>query len=327
MFEGEARLMTLPLKTLSLFVFFLIFSCPVAADSDTLRARVGEIEIREFDLNFEIQRKLPMQVGFHGKLSAEKLAAIKQDALEDLIEQAYRANWARDNQISVDAADLDEAMKPLRKRYSSDEEMMEAVGEKTYHDIRSLVYRGLLAQKAQQQWLAGKAEISDEQVRSYYEKNKDRFFRPRQFRASHILVKVDPSSNKAERKALHVKAQGLLERARAGEDFYDLAYFNSDDRHRYVGGDLGTFHVGQTVPAFEEALIAMEPGEISELVKTRFGYHIIKLAEVNEARQLSFDEMKDKIRDDLAQQEREALLDAWLKELKDAYPLHQQALQ
>ena len=131
----------------------------------------------------------------------------------------------------------------------------------------------------------------------------------------------------ASRANEQVRAQELAERARAGEEFYDLAYFNSDDKRRFVGGDLGTFHEGQTVKAFEDAVIKMQPGEISDPVRTRFGYHIIKLTAVEEARQMRFDEMEDKIRADLEQKQRDALLENWVNELREKYPRQEEPVE
>jgi parvulin-like peptidyl-prolyl isomerase len=113
----------------------------------------------------------------------------------------------------------------------------------------------------------------------------------------------------------------LLEQARGGADFYNLAYHNSDDRTRYVGGDLGYFHEGQVVPEFETVILAMEPGQISELVRTRFGFHIIRLVEVNEPRQLSYEEVRERIRERLEKEQQERLMDAWMAELRERYPL------
>ncbi len=307
----------------STLIFFLLVSNAVAAQTP-VAVQVGDVEISDFDLNLQMQRNMPMQVGFHGKISSDRMAEIRQKNLDELIERAYRVNWARDHQITVEPARIEEAMKPFMRGYSSAAEMQSAVGADVYAALRTWVYRDLLAQKAEQAYLEGKIEVSDRQVEAYYEENKERFFRPRQFQASHILVKVDPAANEQEREQLLSRAQELAERARAGEDFYDLAYFNSDDKRRFVGGDLGTFHEGQTVKAFEDAVVKMTPGEISDPVRTRFGYHVIKLTGIEEARQMRFEEMEGKIRADLEQKQREALLDTWADELRGKYPLREE---
>ena len=134
-------------------------------------------------------------------------------------------------------------------------------------------------------------------------------------------MKVDPALTKEAKETLKVKADELQKRAKDGEDFYNLAYFNSDDRTKYVGGDLGLFHQGQTVPEFETVLQEMEIGEISELVKTLYGYHVIKLTEKNAPRQLMLDEVSGKIRKLLEGRQQEELLSAWLSSLQTECPV------
>jgi len=307
----------------SIHFFFLLVSYSAAALTPVV-VQVGEVEISDFELSLQMKRSMPMQGGFHREISSDRMAEIRQKNLDELIERAYRVNWARDHQVAVEAARVEEAMKPFMRGYSSAGEMKAAVGADVFSGLRTWVYRSLLAQKAEKVYLEGKIDVSDRQVEAYYEENKGRFFRPRQFQASHILVKVDPAANEQEREQSLARAQELAQRARAGEDFYDLAYFNSDDKRRFVGGDLGTFHEGQTVKAFEDAVMKMQPGEISDPVRTRFGYHIIKLKGVEEARQMRFDEMEDKIRADLEQEQREALLETWADELREQYPLQKE---
>ncbi|WP_305046635.1 peptidylprolyl isomerase [Geoalkalibacter sp.] len=313
------RLRVAVLGILCLFLSALGGGAALAAEG--LIAKVGDVEVSEFDLAATVQRKMPMQVSFHGKIAPEKIEEIRRQALEDLIAQAYQVNWARENRVSVSEEELAAAVKPLLGRYPSEQAMREAVGDKVFGDFRALMFRKLLADKARTQAVDAKVAVDEAQVKAHYEENQARYFRPRQFRASHILIKVDPSASAEERQAREQRAAELLEQARGGADFYNLAYHNSDDRTRYVGGDLGYFHEGQVVPEFETVILAMEPGQISELVRTRFGFHIIRLVEVNEPRQLSYEEVRERIRERLEKEQQERLMDAWMAELRERYPL------
>lgn len=309
-----ARLLPVLLGVVLLFPF-----ASVAQQQDNLVARVGNVPVTKFELAREFQKILPLKGGFHGGVSRERQLEIRQEALDKLVERALMVQWAIDNELSVDNRVIDEKIAKLRERYPSEEEFEKAAGDEGVAGYRAALYRQLLAQKAEQEAVEKKVEVPEEKVRAYYDENKDRFMRPRQFRASHILIRVDPASNKQEREKLKQKAEDLLRRARAGEDFYNLAYYNSDDRSKYVGGDLGYFHEGQTVKPFEEALLKLKPGEISDLVRTRFGYHIIKLVEVNEPRQLTYDEMKDKLRQQFEKEERDRIRKEWLDSLRSKY--------
>jgi parvulin-like peptidyl-prolyl isomerase len=281
-----------------------------------LVAKVGSVPVTNYELARSFQRIMPLQGNFHGGVSAERKAEIRQEALDVLIERAYKVQYALSEEISVSQDVVDEKIAEFKKKFISEEVYQQAVEAEGQKEIQASLYRQLLAQKAEELRVDSKVQVTADEVKAYYEANKARFMQPRQFKASHILIRVDPASNSEERKEYLLRAEELLKRARAGEDFYNLAYYNSDDRTKYVGGDLGYFHEGQTVTAFEQALMALKPGEISELVKTRFGYHIILLVDVQEPRQLSYDDMAAKIRSQLEKERRDTIYQAWMDELK-----------
>lgn len=284
-------------------------------------AEVGGIPITAQELRREKQRLIPMQVAFHVGVSQEKLAQIEKEAFEKLIEQAFKVRYALDEELRVDGAVVEEKFNQLRARFKTEKELIAALGEEGADGYKASLYRQLLAAEAEKVAVDQRIVVNDEQVRSYYDERRATYKRPRQFKASQILVKVDPASNKEEREALLAKAQGLLAQARAGEDFYNLAYYNSDDRSKYVGGDLGYFHEGQTVKEFEDALKQLKPGEISEPIRTMYGYHIVKLFENNDPRQLEFEEVRDKIRKTLESDARETLYAEWMTSLRERYPV------
>jgi len=116
-----------------------------------------------------------------------------------------------------------------------------------------------------------------------------------------------------------LKALGLAEQAKAGEDFYNLAYYNSDDRTKMVGGDIGYFHTGQIAKEIEDAIVDLKPGEIAGPVETREGFNIIKLTELNPPKQLLFEEVKVKIRQRQEKKKYDALYAEWMAGLKKRY--------
>jgi parvulin-like peptidyl-prolyl isomerase len=305
------------------YFLFVLLLLPVTAfaQNEGIVARVGGVPITTFELQRQINQIMPMRVGFHGGVSAERINEIQQDALNTLIERGYKVKYAIDHEISAPVAKVDEQLKKIKSKFKSSEDFQQAVSAETEAGLRGAIYRQLLADEAEKVAVSDKITISEADVRAYYDQNKQMFFMPQQYRASHILIKVDPASNQEERKILQEKAEQLLKRAKDGEDFFDLAYFNSDDRTKYVGGDLGMFHDGQTEKPFEDALKTLKVGEISDLVKTRYGFHIIKLTQVNEPRQLTFDEMQLKLKTRLEKDQRDKLYAAWMDELKQKYPL------
>ncbi|MRR55785.1 MAG: peptidylprolyl isomerase [Deltaproteobacteria bacterium] len=146
-----------------------------------------------------------------------------------------------------------------------------------------------------EQEIASKVTVSDEDVKKFYDENPDKFKQSESVQASHILIGVDPKLTAEEKAKAKEKAAGLLKRAKAGEDFAALAKDNSTCPSAPQGGSLGYFGKGQMVPEFEKAAFALKPGEISEIVETKFGYHIIKVTDKKAAGTVSFNDAKNDI--------------------------------
>lgn len=138
-------------------------------------------------------------------------------------------------------------------------------------------------------------------------------------RASHILVKAEQGKATPEEDAAALaKITALRERALAGEDFAQLARENSDCPSGARGGDLGEFGHGQMVPEFDKAAFEQPVGEIGEIVKTSFGYHIVKVTERNEAKDVEFDDVKETILDGMRREAVAERIQSFLKGLRDA---------
>jgi peptidyl-prolyl cis-trans isomerase C len=148
-----------------------------------------------------------------------------------------------------------------------------------------------------------KVTVSEADLKAFYDQNKKELGVPEQVRARHILFMVDPDSSEDEKNQALTRAEAILKRAKAGEDFAKLAQAYSDDQSsKAKGGDLGYFTQGRMVQDFEDMTFYTNPGEISDIVETKYGYHIIKVEDYIEARERSFEEMKDYIREKLHRQ-------------------------
>ena len=144
------------------------------------------------------------------------------------------------------------------------------------------------------------ATIAEADVKEFYTRNKEQLGVPEQVRARHILFNVDPAASEDEKNQANARAEAVLKRAEAGEDFAKLAQAYSDDQStKAKGGDLGYFPPGRMVPEFGNVAFYTDPGQISDIVETKYGYHIIKVEDRKEARERSFEEMKDYIKQQL----------------------------
>jgi peptidyl-prolyl cis-trans isomerase D len=144
---------------------------------------------------------------------------------------------------------------------------------------------------------AAKVPVSDAEIRAFHDANKAQFDVPEQRRASHVLIRVAREAGPAEVEAARARAQAVLDRARKGEDFATLARsLTEDEPGRPNGGDLGWFGKGDMVPAFESTVWRTEPGQIGDLTRSEFGWHVIKVTGKRDAGQRPFEEVKEDIR-------------------------------
>ena len=155
--------------------------------------------------------------------------------------------------------------------------------------------------------LLKEVKISDEEVTEYYESHKEYFKKPEMVDASHILVDDEELAKKIKEEILN------------GKDFKEAALEYSSCPSKNSGGNLGQFGRGQMVPEFEEAVFAMEIGEISEPVKTQFGYHLIKLTDRIAERDSSLEEVKNEIRNRCITEKQDKEYNSKKEELKNKY--------
>jgi peptidyl-prolyl cis-trans isomerase C len=137
--------------------------------------------------------------------------------------------------------------------------------------------------------------VTDEEITRFYDENKARLVEEPQVKASHILCGVDAGATPEVKAKAKEKAEAILKELKAGKDFAEAAKTNSTCPSKEQGGDLGFFGKGQMVQEFEQAAFALKPGELSEVVETQFGYHIIKVTEKKEAEAPKLEELKEKI--------------------------------
>ena len=191
-----------------------------------------------------------------------------------------------------------------------------------FDEIKQQIQNGMTYQKVMEAQWVGKINITEEDAKKYYDENPTQFEVKEQVRASHILIKPDiadpnndPNQAKAEAKA---KIEGLLEQIKDGADFAELAKANSACSSAADGGDLKFFTRGKMAAPFEKAAFALEVGKVSDIVETRFGYHIIKVTDHKDAGTTSFEQARDNIIKQLTQKKQSEFSKKYIDSLKAA---------
>ena len=213
----------------------------------------------------------------------------------------------------------------VRRQAGSDEafkRQLTAMGF-TVEDLEAQILERAICEEVVDRELKSKVVVTDEQVKQFFTENADQMERPETVRASHILLSTrnpvsDEEYGDAKKKEKRQLMEKLLERARKGEDFAALAKDYSDDPGSRDKGGEYTFARGQMAPEFERAAFALKTNEISDIVTTRFGYHIIKLLERTPSEKLELAKVETDIRDALAREQvQEKLLPEFLAKLKE----------
>lgn len=186
----------------------------------------------------------------------------------------------------------------IRKGIDRDKEVRELINEAKKKIIMAKVIKNEIEDKV---------VVTEEEKKKFYEEHKDSFRTPDMWRASHILV-ADENSAKA-----------ILDELSKGAKFEDIARARSIDATASRGGDVGFFRAGQLVPDFEKACLKLNVGQTSDIVKTQFGYHIIKMTDKKEGGAQSYEEAKRAIETELKKQKRSELFNKMIMGLKSKY--------
>lgn len=302
-----------------LLISLLVSYGVASADNlENVVVTVNSEELTVAELSQEVQKIVPMEASFHGGMSAEKLKSIESKALAILVEKELQYQDGLAKAITLDKDTLDAEFNRVVERFGSRKEFNKSIKKAGFTEklLKRFIARDLLSTKMRKLEVDDKINIPDAAVFEHYEANKNRYMKPEEFRASTILVKVDPASNSEERAKLRERAESLLKKIKEGADFGRLAYDQSDDMSRIKDGDMGYFHAGRTVPEFDETVKKLKVGEVSGIVESMYGYHIIKLTDKKEARQLPYEEIRDKIRAQMVDKEKKRLFDEWMTGLK-----------
>ena len=243
---------------------------------------------------------------------------IKKQVLENLIARELLYQESQKKGIKVDQKEIEAQLTALKGRFPSEVEFKKALSTMnlTEAGLRFQFERDLAIRKLLDDQIGGKSTVSEKESRAYYDSNLGSFKKPEQVRASHILIKVDPGADEAKKAEARTKIESLQAKLKNGEDFGALAKEYSEGPSGPKGGDLGFFGRGQMVKPFEETAFSMKPGQVSGMVETRFGYHLIMVTERTPESTLSYEEVKDRLEQYLKKQKVQEEIAAYVETLK-----------
>jgi peptidyl-prolyl cis-trans isomerase C len=250
------------------------------AESPVIAKVLGETiyEKDVLDAIDRIARQQPMM----GDQMKQKNSFYFKEALDTLVGLVLLKNEAKEQNITVPKAKIDEAWEALKKRFPGEDQFKQAMAAQgfTEADVRKQIEDNLMMQQVMELALTNLPAPTDKEIETFYNNNPQYFETPEQVHAAHILVKVEASASE-EKKA---EAKKNLESLRADIEakkitFAEAAKRSDDKSNAEKGGDLGFFARGQMVKPFEDVAFAGQPGTVSDVVVTQFGFHIIQVIE------------------------------------------------
>ncbi len=272
---------------LSLVVVLLTaWAKPAGAVSKPV-AKVNGTVLTEADLEEALNEIMPAGV-FHGGFSSKKREQYRPQAFEKMIEKELFYQEAVKKGLKADEEVIKTERDRTIKRLGGKKKFKAALKKA---DLTDKQYQERLKKKHLVKHLItveleDKAQASDEEVKAYYVKNKKKFMRPEARRLTHILISVKPEATAEEWKAKKARAQEVIDKINAGQDMSAVASDYSDGPYRVKGGDLGLVHRGRLYPPLEKEVFQLEPGRLSGIIETIYGYHVARVEEVKPQEQM-----------------------------------------
>ena len=304
-----------------LFGALLVSSIVMAQSKDTPPDQVatvnGSVITRKvFDREIKLLEERAAREG--RQLSDEQLTAAKSKVLDRLVESELLYQESRKKNIRVEAQAIEDQLKEIKQRFPNETEFKNALERMniTEAEIKSQIEKGIAINSLIKTQITDKIVISEKECKDFYDAHPQFFKQGEQVKASHILIKVAPDANESQKAQARKKIETIQKKLKNGEDFGAMAREYSEGPSRERSGDLGYFGRGQMVKPFETAAFAMTSGQISDMVETQFGYHLIKVYDKKPAKTMAYSEVKERITQHLKQQKAQQEVDRYVDELK-----------
>lgn len=247
----------------------------------------------------------------------DRIDAMRRETLDLLINQELLWQAAQKQGIVATPEEVSRALDDMQTQFHTEEAFLSRLDIEGYNrESYRMHLKRLVSARKYLDTLSGEVAVSDTEVHTFYTENPDKFRLPEQVRARHILLKLNPGDDEQVKHAVREKMAGILAEAGNGGDFAALARQYSEDASATQGGNLGFFARGEMVKPFEEAAFGLQPGELSAIVETPFGLHLIKLEDRRPARIVSEDQARWQIQAYLLEVKQQQVKDYEIRTLR-----------
>ena len=297
---------------------------PAGAEGKVATVNGIDISRKDYEREVSIYKERLSRSG--QPVAEQQIEIMKGQILDQMIEAELLYQDSRNQGVQVEPKEVDNQFNEIRQRFATEKEFDAAMDrmDLTEAAVRQQIERGLAINTLVKTRIADKITISEEESRKFYDAKPELFKQPEEVKASHILIKVAPDADADKKSAAEKKIEKIQARLKKGEDFADLARESSEGPSASKGGDLGYFKRGSMVKPFEDAAFALEVNQVSDLVETRFGYHLIKVFDKKPEQILAYADVKGELEQHLKQQKLKAEVDIYLDNLKKKAKIEKQ---
>ena len=289
----------MPVLLFALFIAAVLLAAPAVRAEDILVARVNGTGIPQERLERGFEEDLRQRkINLLQIRNPERLKEMRRAVLDNLIEQELFWQEAQKAGIIATPDEVEAAYASTKAQFKNTEAfeqriLVEGFTPQTY---RELVKHQVSASKYASGVAAKAAAVTDAEIHRFYLDNPNKFHRPEQVRARHIVINVAKGANEAERAQKRSSLEEILKQARAGGDFEQLARQRSEAPTKQWGGEMDPFGRGQVAKPLEDAAFALAPGQISDVIGTADTFQILKVESRNDAITVSEEQARERIR-------------------------------
>ncbi|MDD5285432.1 MAG: peptidylprolyl isomerase [Desulfuromonadaceae bacterium] len=288
-----------------------------------INAIVAIVNDEVITLNEVNREALPLirEAGKKAPLDEAARSQLLKAAVEGAVEKKLTDQKIKELNIKVTEEEIRQSIEDVKRQNNmpSQEALVSALASQgiPFDQYRTQLKEQLEKLKLLSMEVRSKIQVSETEMREFYQANRAKYTEDESYRARHIFFKTNEKSGEEEIKISMKNALMVLAEAKSGKDFIELAKtYSEDPAARKDGGDLGIFKKGDMQPELESAIVAMKPGEVSELVYTPVGFHIIKLEERISGKLKPFDSVKAAIEEAVYRKKSEERFSQWAKELR-----------
>jgi peptidyl-prolyl cis-trans isomerase C len=297
---------------------FLLLVLACSPSKENAAAVVNGEFITKVDLQLSLDNMLNQYAKMGMELNPARTDTLRTKILDSMISAELLYQESQKAGFQVTEEEVSNEIELMKKQYPSEEIYQEGLVQQgiTEEQISVQIMRNLTIRKFVDERITAGIVITEEEKSDYYETNKARYEHDDEVAARHIVLDVTESTPP---ETLEIKRALLMElrsRVEAGEDFAKLASEYSQGPTRTQGGDLGFFSRGKMVPPFEEAAFALKPGEMSDVIRSGFGFHLIQVYDARPAGKESYEEVEESIEEILRRPKINAEMEKIVEELR-----------